>query len=72
MDTCIECDHLYFDGFLKVSLEEVIIALRDEKHLLIPMKEGDEMDLQGLPSLYPDGFSLARFVELVGNSEIWK
>ena len=34
VDTCIECDHQRFSGFLKVSLEEVLIALRDDRHLL--------------------------------------
>ena len=34
IDTCIEHDHERFSGFLKVSLEEVLIALRDDRHLL--------------------------------------
>ena len=34
VDTSIECDHQRFCGFLKVSLEEVLIALRDDRHLL--------------------------------------
>lgn len=34
LDTSIEYDHEYFSGFLKVSIEELIIALRDECHLL--------------------------------------
>ena len=34
VDTSIECDHQRFAGFLKVSLEEVLIALRDDRHLL--------------------------------------
>ncbi|OQW66718.1 MAG: hypothetical protein BVN35_21450 [Proteobacteria bacterium ST_bin11] len=34
IDTSIEHDHEYFEGFLKVSLQEVIIALRNERHLL--------------------------------------
>jgi hypothetical protein len=34
VDTSIECDHQRFHGFLKVSLEEVLIALRDDRHWL--------------------------------------
>jgi len=34
IDTSIEHDHEYFEGFLKVSLQEVIISLRNERHLL--------------------------------------
>ena len=33
-DTSIECDHQRFAGFLKVSVEELLIALRDDRHLL--------------------------------------
>ena len=33
-DTSIECDHQRFGGFLKVSVEELLIALRDDRHLL--------------------------------------
>ncbi len=33
-DTSIESDHQRFDGFLKVSVEELIVALRDERPLL--------------------------------------
>jgi len=34
IDTSIEHDHEYFEGFLKVSLQEIMIALRNERHLL--------------------------------------
>lgn len=34
IDTSIEHDHEYFEGFLKVSLQEIIIVLRNERHLL--------------------------------------
>ena len=33
-DTSIECDHQRFSGFLKVSIEELLIALRDDRHHL--------------------------------------
>ena len=34
LDTSLEYDHEYFSDFLKVSIQEVRIALRDERHLL--------------------------------------
>ncbi|MDD5633355.1 MAG: NERD domain-containing protein [Methylococcales bacterium] len=39
IDTSIEHDHEYFEGFLKVSLQEIIIALRNERHLLQDMHQ---------------------------------
>lgn len=34
VDTSIECDHERFSGFMKISLEELLLALRDDCHLL--------------------------------------
>lgn len=34
VDTSLELDHEFFEGFLKVSIQEIIIALRNERHLL--------------------------------------
>ena len=39
IDTSIEHDHEYFEGFLKISLQETIIALRNERHLLRDMHQ---------------------------------
>ena len=39
IDTSIEHDHEYFEGFLKISLQEIIIALRNERHLLRDMHQ---------------------------------
>lgn len=81
VDTSIECDHQRFEGFLKVSLEEVLIALRDDSHLLhdpAGLQQGnvDENDLPGgedaaSRTLYPDGFSAARFLEVVEREDVW-
>lgn len=71
VDTSIEHDHERFSGFLKISLEEVIIALRNDRHLLsdpygilkaiqdgvIP-DEADHVMHEGA-SLYPQSFSAA-------------
>ncbi len=39
IETSIEHDHEYFEGFLKVSLQKIIIALRNERHLLRDMNQ---------------------------------
>jgi hypothetical protein len=78
VDTSIEYDHKHFNGFLKVSLEELLIALRDDAHYL--------RDPQGLfrpeqrpvdnsvpqQSLYPAGFSLARLIEVIECELVWE
>jgi hypothetical protein len=81
-DTCIECDHQRFGGFLKISVEELIIALRDDRHLLndpggllagnYGLDEAHEADASESDwSLYPDGFSAERFVEVVETEAVW-
>ena len=83
VDTSLECDHERFDGFLKVSLEEVLVALRDERHWLEdparPLdperRSGNGMAgaarMQPYGSLYPGGFSTARFIAVVEAGEVW-
>ena len=81
-DTCIECDHQRFGGFLKVSVEELIIALRDDRHLLndpggllagnYGVNEVHEADASEPGwSLYPDGFSAEHFVEVIETEAVW-
>ncbi len=81
-DTCIDCDHQRFFGFLKVSVEELIIALRDDRHLLndpgglLAGNYGVEGALEADASasgwsLYPDGFSAERFVEVIETEAVW-
>lgn len=83
VDTSIEHDHDRFSGFLKVSLEEVLIALRDDRHLLNDpdrLISGTRMEgvqindtkLDEFPTLYPDGFSASRFIEVIENEDVWK
>jgi hypothetical protein len=82
VDTCIEHDHERFSGFLKVSLEEVLIALRDDRHLLhdplgiftYQRSDLDKIDLKEAPansSLYPNGFSGKNFIDLIENQSVW-
>ena len=82
VDTSIEHDHERFSGFLKVSLEELLIALRDDRSLL---DEADRVFVTGLGestnagllresqgTLYPKGFSFARFVDVIESESVWK
>lgn len=72
VDTSIEHDHEHFSGFLKVSLEEILIVLRNERHILLSM-----MELVSLPErrteddLYPEGFTAARFAAIIEGNELW-
>lgn len=78
VDTSIECDHELFNGYLKVSLEEVLIALRDDAQLLSdpdgllgqtpPETDGS----RGTSTLYHEGFSTGRFVEIIQSAGVWE
>ena len=83
VDTCIECDHQRFSGFLKVSIEEVLIALRDDRHLLndpegllsgtYDADQSVEDDTHPSAStLYPEGFRVERFIEVIETEAVWK
>lgn len=72
VDTCIEADHQRFGGFLKLSFEELLIALRDDRHLL--NDPGDLLAGPAVPApgtLYPDGFSAGRLLEVIEGEEVW-
>ena len=82
VDTSIECDHQRFAGFLKISVEELLIALRDDRHLLNDpegLLAGDYRADQSLEAdtsrsawtLYPDGFSAGRFIEVIETEAVW-
>jgi len=81
-DTSIEHDHERFNGFLKVSIEEILIALRDDRELLtdpigilgeeygLPSTNSPTED-QTLETLYPNGFNAQRFIEVLENESVW-
>ena len=69
-DTSLEFDHEYFNGFLKVSVEELHIALRDEADMLVDFVECSDYG-NSTDSLYPDGFSARSFVKAVEHSKLW-
>ncbi|MDZ4104039.1 MAG: hypothetical protein U1E12_20420 [Hydrogenophaga sp.] len=82
VDTSIECDHERFSGFMKISLEELLLALRDDCHLLDD-PEGlakDSSQRGGVQSpstqrprgtLYPEGFRAERFLQIVDTEAVW-
>ena len=82
VDTSIEHDHERFSGYLKVSLDELIIALRDERHLLrdpAGLRSGGAEQVDDVGShetdqswtLYPDGFTTSRFVQVIETEAVW-
>jgi hypothetical protein len=82
VDTSIEHDHERFNGLLKVSLEELLIGLRDDRHLLndpeglfngtwVQKERGEMAAFCKSSTLYPDGFSAARFVEVIEKEAVW-
>lgn len=75
VDTSIECDHQRFGGFLKISLEELLIALRDDRHLLHDpegiFSQAQSATRTSPESLYPEGFSACHLVEAVETQAVW-
>lgn len=82
VDTSIECDHERFCGFLKVSLEEVLLALRDDCHLLDDPEglmagqlvgENTISPYASSPrgTLYPDGFRVEEFARVIETEHVW-
>ena len=69
VDSSIELDQQRVDGFLVVSLESLQVILRDERDLLLP---ADQVPQDVTETMFPDGFSATRFVEIVEAGEIWK
>jgi len=74
VDTSIEHYHELFSGYVKVSLEEIIIALKDDSQLLFDIgsfAEGQKM--QGDPNftLYPGGFTAKNFLNVIEKQQIW-
>lgn len=84
VDTSIEHDHEYFSGFLKISLEELLIALRDDAHLLNDpggLFSGATLESDGVDAalngdhtstLYADGFMFSSFVAVIEEQHIWR
>lgn len=75
VDTSIEWDHQEFRGFLKVSLEEIQIALRDDRRWLNDpeglFRTGSGDAPIPADTLYPDGFTAKRFIDVIESAEVW-
>ncbi|MEF9978154.1 MAG: hypothetical protein RR969_03885 [Thermomonas sp.] len=71
VDTSIECDRERFEGFLKLSLEEVLVTLRDEGHLLHGLSGLLQGEVPVPDSLYPAGFNAAGFIDAVESGVVW-
>ncbi|WP_434926145.1 nuclease-related domain-containing protein [Shewanella sp. HL-SH2] len=80
-DTSLEFDHDYFAGFMKVSIEELLIALADNAHFLCnqekeitsSMASGKEVDFSSEHfSLYPSGFNGKEFLRVIEESVVWE
>jgi hypothetical protein len=82
VDTSIECDHERFSGFLKISVEELLLALRDDCHLLddpegLAKDPTSILDVQpsstegARGTLYPDGFRAERFLQIIDTEAVW-
>lgn len=69
VDTSIELDQQLIDGFFVVSLEALQVILRDERQLLL---HTDQLSEATKDTLFPNGFSPARFIEVVETGEVWK
>lgn len=83
VDTSIESDHQHFSGYLKISVEEMLIALRDERHLLedvtalstsppVTHVSLGKAQTSWATTLYPNGFSVERFVEVIESGLVWE
>jgi Holliday junction resolvase-like predicted endonuclease len=81
VDTSLEHDHERFSGFMKVSVEEVLIALRDDRHWLNDPKDwfSNQRDRQDdalsesqvTSTLYPNGFSGNDFIDVIEQQAVW-
>jgi Holliday junction resolvase-like predicted endonuclease len=76
VDTSIECDHQRFGGFLKMSLEELLIALRDDRHLLHDPEglfaQNASAEHAKPQTLYARGFSAERLIAVVETQAVWQ
>ena len=69
VDTSIELDHEQIDGFLVVSLESLQVILRDDRQHL---QSAEQAPHEVTDTMFPDGFTAARFIEVVEAGEVWK
>lgn len=68
VDTSVECDQEIVDGYLVVSLETLLVILRDEREMLRPV---DQIPDAWLEKLFPNGRCPRRLIEVVEKGEVW-
>lgn len=80
LDTSIEHDHEYFSGSLKVSIPEILIALRDDYYAVKIIRHSDLDKIssvdetpqkQDSDTFYPHGFSAKHFVSVIESELVW-
>lgn len=76
LDTSIEHDHELFNGFLKVSIEEIYIALYDQADFLVGLNDSElshwmKNNMLKETTLYPDGFSAQEFYLAITQERVW-
>lgn len=76
LDTSIEHDHELVNGFLKVSIEEIYIALYDQADFLVGLNESElshwmKNNMLKDTTLYPDGFSAQEFYLAITQERVW-
>ncbi len=72
VDTCGELDHELFSGYLKVTVDEILIALRDEADWLQTIEDFGHCVPRKEFSLYSDGFSANRFIDVIETGKVWE
>jgi Holliday junction resolvase-like predicted endonuclease len=68
VDTSIEFDGVYIDEYLVVSRETLEIVIRDEAHMLCNIEHLQEER----ETLFPDGYSSEKFIEVIESQAVWK
>ena len=66
---------LIFNEHLKISIEELYIALNDDVDLLTAkagfVAQNPVNDLKGRTTLYPNGFNAFAFTNVIEESKVW-
>ncbi|MDP5138553.1 hypothetical protein ORJ04_21635, partial [Rheinheimera baltica] len=67
VDTCIEFDGQLIGGYRVVSRETLEVVMRDEMHMLCSLERMQPVR----NTLYPDGFSAQKFVDVIESEAVW-
>lgn len=74
-DTSLEYDHEFFNGYLKISVDELNIALNDSVDLMMTSSElvgkSEKVGKEGGTTLYEHGFNALTFKNVIEDSKVW-